>query len=268
MVNQPTCRSKGYAESFKDQSVVAAYRHRPPYAPQTFDLLGELVVDRPRTLLDAGTGPGDLARGLAHFCDRVDAVDFSPAMIEAARSLPGGDNPRIHWICAPIEEVNVSGPFALITAGDSLSWFNLDVVIPRFSNSLTGNGMLAVIERTANVGLREDDIIPRYSLNQEYVAWDPVNALQEAGLFDPRGHEVIGPISWTPTINEYIEWRHSQNGFSRERMRPERIAEFHAAVRARIAQQLDEGSVTMQDGRLQGRAFNTVIWGRPRVGRS
>ena len=130
--------------------------------------------------MDAGTGLGDIARGLAPDCiERVDAVDFSEGMIEKERpvSLPsGGDDPRIRWVCAPIEEVDLVGPYSLITAAASLHWFDLDVVIPRFAELLTENGVLAVVERSADVGMREDDIIPRYSLNRDYVRWDPVTS--------------------------------------------------------------------------------------------
>lgn len=89
MLIRPACRRVEFAKTFKDPSVVAAYRHRPPHPPGTFALLRDLIVGRPRSLLDAGTGPGDIARELASDCDRVDAVDFSLDMIEVARSLPG-----------------------------------------------------------------------------------------------------------------------------------------------------------------------------------
>ena len=75
--------------------MVAAYRHRPPHPPDTMAILRRLIVDEPQSVLDAGTGLGELARELAPDCERVDAVDFSEGMIEAARSLPGGDNPRM-----------------------------------------------------------------------------------------------------------------------------------------------------------------------------
>ena len=263
MVIRPACRGVEYAETFKDPSVVAAYRHRPPHPPGTFDLLRRLIVDRPRSLLDAGTGLGDLARKLAPDCERVDAVDFSEGMIETARSLPGGDDPRIRWIRSPIEDADLVGPYSLITAADSLSWFDLDVVIPKFAELLTRNGVLAVVDRSAQVGLREDDIIPRYSLNRNYERWNPVAALEEAGLFERLGREFTGPVPWTPTVEEYIERRHSQNGFSRDRMSRRRAAEFDAAIRARIAEQVKEGSVRMEEGRLLGEVMGSVVWGRP-----
>ncbi len=262
MLTRPACRSVAFAETFKDPSVVAAYRHRPPHPPGTFDLLRQLIVDRPRSLLDAGTGLGDLARALARHCDRVDAVDFSARMLETARTLPGGDDARIRWHCSPIEEADLAGPYALITAADSLSWFDLGVVIPRFAELLAENGVFAVNDRSAQVGLREDDIIPRYSLNRDYVPWDPVTALEEAGLFERLGQEETGPVPWTPTVDEYIERRHSQNGFSRDRMSRRKAAEFDAALRARIAEQVSEGSVKMDEGRLVGEVVGSVVWGR------
>ncbi|MCY3548441.1 MAG: class I SAM-dependent methyltransferase [Gemmatimonadetes bacterium] len=263
MLTRPACRSVAYAETFKDRSVVAAYRHRPPHPPGTFDLLRQLIVDRPRSLLDAGTGLGDLARALAPNCDRVDAVDFSERMIEMARSLPGGDDPRVRWLCSPIEDADLIGPYSLITAADSLSWFDLNVVIPKFAELLTENGVLAVVGRSAQVGLREDDIIPRYSLNRDYERWDPVAALEKAGLFERLGQECSGPVPWTPTIEEYIERRHSQNGFSRDRMSRRRATDFDAALRARIAEQVKEGSVRMEEGRLLAEVAGSVVWGRP-----
>ncbi len=228
-------------------------------------LLRRLIVDHSRSVLDAGTGLGDLAREVAPDCERMDAVDFSGGMIETARSLPGDDDPRIRWICSSIECADLRGPYARITAADSLSWFDLNVVIPRFAELLTENGVLAVIGRSAEVGLREDDIIPCYSLNREYVSWSPVTALEEADMFDRLGQQDTGPIPWTPTVEEYIERRHSQNGFSRDRMTPEQVADFDFALRARITEQVGEGTVRMKDGRLQGHVVGSVVWGRPKV---
>lgn len=263
MLIRPACRSVEFAETFKDPSVVAAYPHRPPHPPGTFALLRKLIVDRPRSLLDAGTGLGDLARQLAPDCDRVDAVDFSLDMIQAARSLPGGDDPRIRWFCSPIEEADLVGPYALITAAESLHWFDLDVVIPRFAELLTENGVLAIVRRSAYVGIRDDDIVARSSLNRLYVGWDPVKALEESGLFKRLGQEYTRPVPWKPTAAEYIERRHSQNGFSRDRMSPEQAADFDAAMRARIAEQVRAGSVRMENGRLQGEVVGSVVWGKP-----
>ena len=85
-----------YGAVFRDQSVVEHYGLRPPYPAETFEVLASLAVDGARlggTVLDAGCGPGDLARPLAARVSRVDAVDVSEPMIALGRSLPGGEAP-------------------------------------------------------------------------------------------------------------------------------------------------------------------------------
>jgi hypothetical protein len=44
------------AGRFQDQSVVDRYHLRPTYPPETFTILGELIVDEPRAVLDVGCG--------------------------------------------------------------------------------------------------------------------------------------------------------------------------------------------------------------------
>ena len=61
--------------------MVAAYRHRASHPPATM-AIRRLIVDEPRSVLDAGTGLGCLARELAPGSERVDVVDFSEGMTE------------------------------------------------------------------------------------------------------------------------------------------------------------------------------------------
>jgi trans-aconitate methyltransferase len=53
-----------YAQAFHDEAVARVYRLRPPYPDDLFSTLTGLIVDQPRTVLDLGCGPGDLARRL------------------------------------------------------------------------------------------------------------------------------------------------------------------------------------------------------------
>jgi len=62
------------------------------------------------------------------------------------------------------------------------------------------------------------------------------------------GEQQIESVAWQPTIEEYIECRHSQNGLSRERMGDVALA-FDAALREAI------------EGLVQGGA--TIVWGTP-----
>ena len=72
-----------YAEAFKDQQVVEAYRHRPPYPQEVFTILAALVLGEPRPVLDVGSGSGDIARPLVELVERVDAVDLSQNVADA-----------------------------------------------------------------------------------------------------------------------------------------------------------------------------------------
>ena len=105
-----------------------------------FSILSELMTDEPKAVLDVGCSTGLITRNLMEFGDRVDGVDFSENMIETAKILPNGNHPGINWICGPVEEVLLSPPYALITAGQSLHWMDWEVVFPRFKESLTRNG--------------------------------------------------------------------------------------------------------------------------------
>ena len=103
MEPKPDYLGQEFASIFGDESVVRAYRHRPGYPPALFPVLAGLMApEGPRALLDAGCGPGPVARGMLPFVDRVDAVDVSARMLDAGRRLPGGDDPRLRWICGPM----------------------------------------------------------------------------------------------------------------------------------------------------------------------
>src|SRR5262249_58459353 len=128
---------------FQHQSVVDRYHLRPTYPPETFELLNDLIVDEPRAVLDVGCGTGNVARPLAAYVERVDAVDLSLPMLERARTLPGGDSPKIRWLHGRAEEVELEPPYALVTAGASLHWMGGDVVLPRLARALRQHGLLA-----------------------------------------------------------------------------------------------------------------------------
>src|SRR5690242_8099115 len=104
MLPKPTHLGPEYGEQFRDQSIVDSYSTRPPYPPEVFSILEELMIDEPRIVLDLGCGTGDIARNLVSRSEHIDAVDPSSAMLAYAQTLPSGDDPRINWINATAEE--------------------------------------------------------------------------------------------------------------------------------------------------------------------
>ena len=73
--------------------------------------------------------------------------------------------------------------------------------------------------------------------------------------------EAVEP--WQPTIDEYVELRHSQNGLSRQRMGDRAIA-FDDAIRLAIDGLIQEGAIEVVDGRFQFDVDATIVWGKPR----
>jgi len=133
MEPKPAFLGPHVASAFQEASVIEAYPYRAPYPESLFQKLAELLTGSSRAVLDVGTGPGDVARRLAPYVERVDAVDWSAGMIALGQQLPGGGDPRIHWIQGRIEEVTLAPPYGLITAGESLHWMDWGVVLSRFA---------------------------------------------------------------------------------------------------------------------------------------
>src|SRR5215469_15839095 len=145
MIRRPASLGEKFAARFQDQSVVDRYHLRLTYPPELFHLLSTLIVDEPRVVLDVGCGTGNIARPLAEYVERIDAVDWSAPMLERARTLPGGDSSKIRWQQGKTEDVELDPPYALITAGESLHWMDWNVVLPRFARLVAPNGMLTIL---------------------------------------------------------------------------------------------------------------------------
>lgn len=261
MLPKPLHLGPEYAAQFGDQGVVEAYRHRPPYPDEAFAILADLIEDEPRAVLDVGCGTGELARRLAPLVDRVDAVDVSPPMIEVGRRSPGGERPNLVWILAAAEEAALRPPYALITAGASLHWMEWDVVLPRFGRALTPNGTLVLVGQETSPAPWDDDLqrlIDRYSTNRHYQPYDLVAELSARGLFRRVGERRTAPVEFAQTVDEYVASFHARNGFSRERMGPERAAAFDAAVSSLVRGHCPSGRVGLD-------VVGVVTWGQPGI---
>jgi SAM-dependent methyltransferase len=248
MLEKPKHLGRAYAEQFQDVSVAEAYHLRPPHSPEVFEILSGLADPDCHSALDIGCGTGPIARGLAKRMQRVDAIDFSPRMIEIGKSLPGGDCPNINWICSSVEEAPLSPPYGLATAGDSLHWMDWRVVMPRLREALLPERYLAIIEQKPALRawpIELGELISRYSTNKDYQPFDLVSGLVERGLFEKCGEIRTQPVEFHQLIADYVEAFHSQNGFSRDRMNAEAAAGFDREAAAALGRVFPEGSVRM-----------------------
>lgn len=251
------------AATFGDSDVAASYRHRPSYPPQVFDVLSGLIHDEPRTVLDLGCGTGFVARPLAPMVDRIDAVDASAAMIEAAQRLPGGNDPRITWIVGRAETVALTPPYALVTAGDSLHWMDWNSVLPRLAGALSPAGSLAVLTVGGEIAIEDDalhgaigDLIRRYSTLHDWRPdFDLVTELERRCLFRQHGRMETDAMPFRQSTDEYIESFHARASLSWQRMAPGNLTAFDSSLKDLLNERVGD---TVE---LEVRA--TVVWGEP-----
>jgi ubiquinone/menaquinone biosynthesis C-methylase UbiE len=262
MQPKPDHFGASFAEAFKDQRVVNAYRYRPPYPNEVFDILSDLIADDPRAVLDVGAGSGDVARHLVDVVERVDAVDFSLQMIEMGKRLPNGDHPHLQWIYGKVEEVPLFPPYALITAGSSIHWTDWPIAFPRFRSLVTSNGSLALIyRRTLPMPWDADyrKLRAEFSTRQNHRPTNAVEELKTRGFFLQQGERETSPVPFFQSVEDFIAGLHSRSVFSVERMGRQRATEFDQRVRTLLSQFHSDGIVPFQ-------VTTTVTWGRPEAG--
>lgn len=256
---KPRFLSPEVASAFQDASVVRAYPKRLPYADATFPLLVGLIVGERRVVLDVGAGTGDIARRLAPLVQRIDALDWSPAMIEQGKRQPGGDAPQIRWLAGRVEEAPLDPPYGLVTAGESLHWMDWAVVMPRFRATLAPGGVIAILHREEPSVPWSDGLlalIRRFSTLRDYQPLNLIDELARRGLFTKAGEWRSEPVANEQSIDDYIESMHSRSSFSRERMPAADLAAFDAELRALLETHATDGCITFP-------IVSTGVWGTP-----
>jgi SAM-dependent methyltransferase len=228
------------AESFAFDDVVEHYQLRPPYP--------KAVVERlrgPGVFLEMGCGPAQLGRQLAPTAERVDAVDPSAAMLAKARSLPGGDTPNMRWFLSRAEDFPYRQRYDCIVTPLSLHWMDWDVVLPKFGKALKPDGYLAITTacgfRNAPWNAEIQELIPQYSIMKQFDSYDLVDELESRNLFELQERLTLGPEPFRQTVDDYVGSWWSRAGFARDRLAPERAAEFATAVREVVVPYAEDG---------------------------
>ena len=256
MEPQPACYGLDHAAAFQHPDAAHAYLYRPPYAPEVFQRLRELVVSEPRRVLDTGCGTGFIARPLAPLVAQVDALDIAPAMIDEGRAEPGGDHPNLRWIVGAAEDAALSPPYGLITAADSLHWMRWDVTLPRFAALLAPGASLAIIEHGSLPS--PWDLVPiirRFSVNRDYRPVKLVEELERRGLFHTLGRVNTAPWPFQQTVDAYVESFHGRSSLARARMGKQAAEAFDSKVRELVRPHTAD-VVTLQ-------LVTTITWGKP-----
>jgi predicted TPR repeat methyltransferase len=259
MIAKPKHLTPENAARFQDQGVVDVYHFRVPYPSETFDTLNQLLKGTKRIVLDIGTGTGEIARSIIPFVERVDAVDWSQAMIDKGKTMPGGRDPKINWINGKIEDVELRPPYSMITAADSIHWMNWERIFPLFQNLLEPNGYLVTLERDELSPAWHEALIRlivHYSTYEQFEPYDLTEELTKRGLF-----EVVGQKTTQPTINyqpieDYIASFHSRGGLAQ--MSADNVTEFNRQLRQLV-------EPYQQNGKLELHTICRIVWGKPKT---
>lgn len=247
------------AARFQEQGVANVYHLRLPHPEAVFTRLASLLPEQPCTILDVGTGTGDLARRMTAFAERVDAVDISAPMLAKGRSALGGDHPNLRWIHGRVEDTTFQPPYGLITGGDSIHWMDWDIVFPRFHDLLARGAVLAIVSRSEQPVPWLDDmqvLIEKYSVYRKFQAHNLVDDLVERGHFQVLGDYHTPPDTNQQSIDDYVMSWHSRGGLAREKMPAEHIVAFDSGLRALVTPYARDGYLTLL---TEGH----VTWGMP-----
>jgi SAM-dependent methyltransferase len=254
---------------FSEVRMAENYRFRPPYPPEVYTTLLELMRAHPRIILDAGCGTGKITLGLIDHLDRADAVDPSDAMLSVARSSPAAASSKIRWIHDAIEDAPLDPPYGLIVAASSIHWMDHDRTLPRFADALADGAMLAVLDGDAPVDApweREEtafmiDFVAARE-GQRPTWWKTVRerfaepVLVHPG-FERFGHRITAPVSFSQSIAEYLRCQHSRATWSENQLGAKASAEFDGAM----TEILDHYA---RDGMLTFNVQTRMEWGRVR----
>ena len=271
MEAKPKHLAPEYGAQFGDESVAAAYVHRPPYPESVFDELVKLLAPGPRHVLELGSGSGDLTVRLAQRVERIDAIEPAAALLARARARadggPGergvGDRVRWHALAAEAFVPEPEHDYALAVAAESLHWMDWSWVLPMIARALRPGAVLAIVEVRALVDMPWEaqlrDVVSAHSTNRDFRAYDVVEELTQRGLFRELGRARCADPEFVQTADDYVESFHSRNGFSRERMSAAGAAAFDAAVRDLVLRHFPSGE-------LRGEVVSTLVWGKPMPG--
>ena len=180
-------------------------------------------------------------------------------VVDEARGLPGGSDPRIRWIVGTAETAPLDPPYGLITTGQSLHWMEHEIVMPRFRDAIAPGGRLVATDIEWEYAPAWRDklvaIFKRYSpIDSKFFVADLFGDLAARGLFERSGFQRTSLVPVDLSIDEFVNALHSTSSLSRVTLR-DRTDAFGDEVRALFP------SLGLDRARFA--VAGNVVWGRP-----
>jgi len=122
-------------------------KYRPKYPAALFkDIVQIFKLDGQGRMLDLGCGTGEMAIPLAKYFDLVLALDPDEQMLELAKSQALATKIRnISWQKGSSKELEqLSGPFKLVTMGQSFHWMDQELVLNQLYRLIKDGGVAVV----------------------------------------------------------------------------------------------------------------------------
>src|SRR5262249_11978227 len=144
---------------------------------------------------------------------------------------------------------DLTGPYALVTAGASIHWLDWAALMPRLRAGMTPNAKLAVVGHDVrdlpwHNGLGE--VIRRHTRSPDHApASSPADAMAEQGHVVIAGRSTTVPVPFTQSIESYVDQFHSRASLAAEHMPPDEVRAFDAAVTRLVEPWAADGVLTM-----------------------
>ncbi|MFQ3232027.1 class I SAM-dependent methyltransferase [Reinekea sp.] len=225
-MTKPDHLSKEIGDQFGDSSIVDHYGYRPNYTAEVIDYLSHCLKIHAMSVLDIGSGTGEISIPLSKQGHCVVGVDPSKAMVKAAVAKGS----KVSFVNAYIEQFESDVTFDLIVAANSIHWADWDKTFPLLKGLSKPQTKMAIVTGgdliVDTINSEVIQLIQAYSTTKNFKPYSVVTILEDAGHIKNTVTQTMPIVEVTQKTTEYIASYHARNGFSVERMGEKLAKEF------------------------------------------
>lgn len=186
-------------------------------------------------------------------------------MIRYGKELPFGDSQNIQWIESDVETALIREQYQLIVAGSAVHWFDLPVVLTRFTKVISPDSYFVVLDGdgAVNSPWQTEEYELMLDLGERRTGVRPqFNAVNTADdiILDHSQFKMVGKKAIRGTFSQsngnYVSAQQSRTSLSRDTLGPKLAEEHERGLRSILAQYA-------VNGELEFETCTRIEWGRP-----